>query len=237
MRSLDQSWAEAHASFSAYPRRRFLSPIFHAQFECIFPLLWETARGAVLDIGSGRSPFRDILTPRVASFDTLDIDDRIPGLTYQLDIHNLAGVPEASYDTALCIDVLEHTHHPARALAEIHRILRPGGTVVVSVPHLSRLHDEPNDYYRFTAFGLRVLLEEAGFALTQCETIGGLATFLGHQVATWVVASAWPLGWVGRTTPYLCTVMVTWPCRAIDRLTDRHGRFATEIVAIGSRRR
>lgn len=43
--------------------------------------------------------------------------------------------PDASFDAALCTDVLEHMDHPLRAIAEMRRVVRPGGFIVVSVPN------------------------------------------------------------------------------------------------------
>lgn len=63
-----------------------------------------------------------------------------------------------SIDVVFLFEVLEHTLEPRRALAEIHRILRPGGLLVGSTPFAIGLHDAPNDFFRFTEYGLRDLL-------------------------------------------------------------------------------
>ena len=49
--------------------------------------------------------------------------------------------PEASFERALCLDVLEHLPYEdqPRALTELHRVLRPGGELLVSVPNLAHL--------------------------------------------------------------------------------------------------
>lgn len=44
-------------------------------------------------------------------------------------------VTDNSADAVLLLDVIEHIAEPARALAEAHRVLRPGGTLIISVPH------------------------------------------------------------------------------------------------------
>jgi SAM-dependent methyltransferase len=102
-------------------------------------------------------------------------------------------VADARYDAAICIEVLEHLPEPTQAVATIARILKPGGVVVISVPHLSRLHDLPHDYFRYTEFGLRHLLGQAGLEIVSLQTKGGLLTFLAHQLSTVVLAVAWSL--------------------------------------------
>jgi SAM-dependent methyltransferase len=76
--------------------------------------------------------------------------------------------PEASFGAAVSIDVICHAGvEPAQALAELHRVLRPGGTLVLNLPAyewLRSAHDvRVHNARRFTATGARRLLTEAGF--------------------------------------------------------------------------
>ena len=90
-------------------------------------------------------------------------------------------VPNARYDTVVCHQVLEHLPEPERALAEIQRVLKRGGTLIMSAPHLSLPHELPHDYFRYTPQGIRVLLERAGFAEADIQVYGGPLSFLHHQ--------------------------------------------------------
>jgi len=67
-----------------------------------------------------------------------------------------------SFDVVVCEQVLEHVRDPWAAARTLHDLCRPGGHVVVSTPFLIRVHREPDDYWRFTVDGLRLLLEQAG---------------------------------------------------------------------------
>jgi SAM-dependent methyltransferase len=78
-------------------------------------------------------------------------------------------VDNSSADVALCNQVLEHVRDPRAVLAELCRVLRPGGLLLGSVPHVSPVHLEPIDYYRYTDLGLRHLLAEAGFEQISVE--------------------------------------------------------------------
>lgn len=63
------------------------------------------------------------------------------------------------FDCVLCLETLEHDDYPHKTLAEIYRVLRHGGLLVVTVPGLSfPKHDFPNDYWRVTEDGLKVWL-------------------------------------------------------------------------------
>jgi SAM-dependent methyltransferase len=64
------------------------------------------------------------------------------------------------FANVLCMSVLEHLEDPARAIREMHRVLKPGGRIFVSVPFLFPIHDAPGDYWRFTKYGLQYLFRE-----------------------------------------------------------------------------
>lgn len=64
------------------------------------------------------------------------------------------------FDAVLCTNVLEHVWDLTKAVAGLHRALRPGGRTLVTVPMFYPLHDEPVDYWRITEHGLRRLLSD-----------------------------------------------------------------------------
>ncbi|MBC7249757.1 MAG: class I SAM-dependent methyltransferase [Anaerolineae bacterium] len=66
--------------------------------------------------------------------------------------------PENSFERVFLMEVLEHVYDPAQALAEIYRVLKPGGVLIFSVPFVFPLHDRPFDYFRFTKHGIELLL-------------------------------------------------------------------------------
>jgi SAM-dependent methyltransferase len=144
----------------------------------------EHCRGRVLDAGSGRGAWRSTILARADACESVDLgprgDDRP---TWVGDLMDMPEVPSARYDTVVCHQVLEHLPEPGRALSEFRRVLVPGGTLIASAPHLSRLHELPHDYFRYTPNGMRALLERAGFADPEIRTYGGPLSFLHHQAS------------------------------------------------------
>lgn len=84
-----------------------------------------------------------------------------------------------SFDTVLMFEVLEHLERPGRALGEIERVLREDGQVMVTIPFLYPMHDEPHDYQRYTRYGLIREFSAAGFRIDQIEPSLGSANTAG----------------------------------------------------------
>jgi SAM-dependent methyltransferase len=87
---------------------------------------------------------------------TIDID---PGRKPDIvgDICSLL-FKENQFDVVVISEVLEHLHSPQGGLDVIYNSLRPGGTLLLTVPFILPIHDEPYDYFRFTKYGLELLL-------------------------------------------------------------------------------
>ena len=92
--------------------------------------------------------------------------------------------PDASFDTVLSVQVLEHTPAPWKLVKEMGRVLRKGGALLLTAPFSFRLHEEPHDYFRFSPHGLSVLCEEAGMTVKECIPQGGLWSLVGQKLST-----------------------------------------------------
>ncbi len=205
------------ADLPTIAERRYLSPALYAQYAAAVPALQRHLHGVVIDLGCGSAPFWPLVAAQVTRYDGFDRWPRSDKAVLAGDLQNLGMIRSDSYDAALCMEVLEHIPAPWLAVAEIYRILKPGGALVLSVPHLSRLHEIPHDYYRYTRYGLRHLLESSGFALVELTEKGGLFCFLGHQLSTVLLSVAWSLPRLRRLILALNKWLVTLPCYALDQ--------------------
>jgi SAM-dependent methyltransferase len=111
----------------------------------------------VLNVGAG-GPLADrIARLRGSRVVGVDLDPaRRPDVV--ADVCDLRCFEDASFDAVFLMEVLEHVSTPDLAISEIHRVLAPGGRLVLSTPFLFEIHEGPHDYYRFTEHGLRHLL-------------------------------------------------------------------------------
>ena len=90
------------------------------------------------------------------------------GVDVVADLHALPAEWTGRFTGVVCSEVLEHVARPWLALPQLRRVIRPGGVAIFTAPSCFPLHAFPDDFYRYSESGLRVLLEDAGF--TDIET-------------------------------------------------------------------
>jgi SAM-dependent methyltransferase len=145
----------------------------------------ESWRGRVLDVGAGEAPWRELM--REVEYVAVDVDSadafgmrRKEHVTYY-DGKKLP-FDDESFDHVLCTEVLEHVPKPESLLDDIKRVLKPGGSLVLTVPWSARLHHLPNDYTRFTRYRLKDMLETAGLSNITVEERGNDIAVIANKL-------------------------------------------------------
>jgi SAM-dependent methyltransferase len=139
----------------------------------IHEALTQHARGQLLDLGCGNKPYEEWYAPLSSSTIGCDvIQSSLNRVDVLCEATNLPFEP-GSFDTVFCTQVMEHVYDHGQLLSEAHRVLRPGGHLVLTVPFCWELHEEPYDFFRFSKHGLQNLFEAAGFTDIAIKANGG----------------------------------------------------------------
>ncbi|HRZ40077.1 MAG TPA: class I SAM-dependent methyltransferase [Candidatus Omnitrophota bacterium] len=94
---------------------------------------------------------------------------KYPGISVLADAQALP-FKTCSFSTILCTEVLEHCQDPQKVIDEIFRVLQPGGTLILTTRFTFPIHDAPDDYFRFTKYGLRLLTKRFSSCTIQEES-------------------------------------------------------------------
>ncbi|GAB7004488.1 hypothetical protein JCM18899A_19610 [Nocardioides sp. AN3] len=229
---LKQVRAQIDKDLGSSADRQFFSPVVYSQYQVTLPLIRAKAHGRFIDLGCGEMPYRPFVESQTDEYHTFDIEERTAGVTYVGDIQSMPQVPSGYYDTAVSLEVFEHVPDPRAAASEVFRVLRPNGTFIMSVPHMSRLHEEPYDFFRYTKYGVRRILEDAGFTDVEITKRGGLLTFVGHQLSTAILTLTWPIPVVRRLGWEINKWLVTRLAYGLDSRLDGKGLFAMGYTAV-----
>lgn len=138
-----------------------------------------TLSGTVLDLGGGTGSYRRFIPDTVKLIRT---DYQGEDLEMLVDINEPLPFPDGNFNTVLLLNVLYIAREPRVVLAEIMRILEPGGKLILSTPYLMAEMREPHDYYRFTSEWLEKTLSGMGFEGLEIIAIGERFTTIANLI-------------------------------------------------------
>ena len=189
-----------------------LRRIADLQLETIWTFLnprLSVLHGSLLDVGCGEMPFRNCLpadvaytgidVPQAAAFAMRGSDAVIP-----FDGRSIP-FPDASFDTVLCTEVLEHAASPRQLVGEIERVLKPGGTLIATVPFSARVHYAPYDFHRFTKFALAEMF--ACFDNVRIEERGNDLAVIANKLIVLALRMLRPTKWSILQWPLLVLLL------------------------------
>jgi SAM-dependent methyltransferase len=134
-----------------YLAQRARRELLTAWFEQLPPA---TESLCVLDVGGRLQPYRPLLKRREALY--VAIDPVFEGLIDVAGVGERLPFGNASFDLVICTQVLNYATSPSELIAEIQRVLKPGGTLYLSAPAIfPAMHDH---HWSFAPDGLRTLL-------------------------------------------------------------------------------
>lgn len=194
------------------------------QVAAYLPLFQEHLRGSLLDVGCGPVPYYEVYKPFVTENICLDHPGTILGLSHLDHLVDLNAVerlpfPDERFDSILSTDMLIHMQVPTAFVAELARVLKPGGVAIITSTFVNWMGEFPYEFSHQTGSGLRDLAQRAGLEVIYLQTYGGHADVLLDTLNKFFhtgllnrlfLAFAHAVKWTG------------WPARNRKRTGDRY---------------
>ena len=126
--------------------------------------------GNVLDFGCGSKPYESLF---VNANSYVGVDIEVSGHNHKdskVDYFydgKILPFNDAIFDAIVCFEVFEHVFNIEEVLAEIHRVLKPNGQLLISIPFAWDEHEIPYDFARYTSFGITHILNKNNFEVVK----------------------------------------------------------------------
>lgn len=133
------------------------------------------AGGNLLDYGCGNKPYQSMFLRKFSKYVGADLAGN-PEADVLIDAEGKIQCLDSSFDCVLSSQVLEHVSSPQRYLGEAWRVLRPGGSLILSTHGIWPYHPDPTDFWRWTVDGLQAEIRKARFEIVNVQGVMGLET-------------------------------------------------------------
>lgn len=175
------------------------------------------AHGVLLDVGCGLKPYENFFAPFVEKYYGIEYSADSGYRGNRADVAGDASAlpfADASLDTILCTEVLEHVANPEKVIEEFARLLKPNGVIITTAPFFYPIHDQ-SDFFRYTDQGLAVIMRRHGLEVEKVEPLsgGGLTVALMFNFYLFDLGFMWtkwmyPLGLVLRPVLWILICLV-----------------------------
>ncbi len=205
----------------------FLNPYFISRYSLYKQMVRFAisvgAKKRILDIGCGIKPYQTLF--RNCEYVGIDIQGgghadvaKFVDRYYDGDT-----IPygDAEFDVIICTQVLEHATNPERVIQESYRVLKPGGTVIYTLPMVYPEHEIPYDFRRFTRYGLEKYFNLAKFhALTISQT-SGLFGVMGQLFSVFIFESFNARNFILKSFKFFLVIFLLAPIQILSLLLDK----------------
>lgn len=142
------------------------------------------AGSRVLDAGAGIQPYRHLF--RHCDYESADFEQVDKGYEPSTYVCDLASIPveDGRFDAVILNQVMEHLSEPRAVLRELRRVLKPGGRMICTAPLFYEEHEQPYDFYRYTQFAWKHMMQAEGYELERLDWLEGYFGTVAYQLRT-----------------------------------------------------
>lgn len=197
----------------------------------------------LLDAGAGTQPYRPLCVN--LHYVSQDFGAYVPA-SNQTGLHpasfDYAGLdivsdickipePAASFDAILCTEVLEHLPDPVRALAELSRLLRQDGVLLITAPFCSLTHFAPHHYATgFNRYFFEHHLQSLGFQIQELTPNGHFFSWIRQELNR--LPSVWNQ-YLATPPPWPVKLAIRLLSRALNRVDPSNAAPSSELLCFG----
>ena len=142
--------------------------------------------GKTLDFGCGTQPYKKIFN--TSEYVGIEIDIYGEYKDRRIQYYDGEHIPfeDETFDSMISSEVFEHVINIEEIIKELHRVLKPGGNALITVPFVYPRHCWPNDYRRYTYEGIKNLLISNGFEILKCESNAGYIECIAELINIYI---------------------------------------------------
>jgi SAM-dependent methyltransferase len=228
--------------------RFYISPYFLNKFYLLRDIQFINKKynlgDSLLDVGCGSKPYRNLFknVTEYAGIDfkeysiNKDFSTKKPDYFFTDDYTKLSLLPfeDQSFNSAAAFQVLEHHPNPQKFISEMLRIVKSGGFVLLTVPFLGGIHEEPHDYQRFTKYGLIELFKPYKCEIIEIKEQGGIFSTISMLLNEFLndFASKNKTTFILSAIIYLPFLVNQYLCLLLDKIFKSNKIFMNYLILI-----
>lgn len=138
----------------------------------------------LLDAGAGEGQYKHVFPQQRYTGIDMGIGDERWSYRGLDAVGDLLRLPfaDATFDACLSVVTLEHVCDPQLAMDEMARVAKPGAMLLLVVPQEWEVHQHPHDYWRYTRFAVKMLLQKSGWEIERLEAGGGYFRLMSRRI-------------------------------------------------------
>lgn len=192
--------------------------------------------GRVLDFGCGAKPYEQLFN-LAEEYIGVDIEDS--GHNHEDSKVDLfwdgVSLPfeDNYFDSVVSFEVFEHVFNPSEVFKEIRRVLKPGGTLLMSTPFIYGEHEQPFDFARYTSFGIKHMLEINDFNVIEAKKTGSFHSVAIQTTIAYLEKATpkiWFVGFAVRSAIQVLLLTIAVIHNAVTKPKDDETHFFNLVV-------
>jgi SAM-dependent methyltransferase len=190
----------------------------------------------ILDVGCGKKPYKKYFKTDHYFGIEIDFGGHANHAKEADAFYDGKNIPfdNESFDYILSTQVLEHVENPNYLVREMFRVLKINGEVLVTIPFVCNEHEQPFDFWRFTQFGCKKIMEEAGFKEINITPTCGIFSVVGQLFSSALFENLK----IGSFLKILLTIFIITPIQSLSLFFDfiiRNRRLTLNYIIIAKK--